>query len=33
VWIISHKANRMKSNATLDEIEKVYEYMKLELPQ
>ena len=27
VWIISHKANRMKSDATLEEIEKVYRYM------
>jgi len=30
VWIISHKANRMKSNATMKEIEKVYDYMKME---
>lgn len=28
VWIISHKANRMKSDATLTEIKKVLEYMK-----
>jgi hypothetical protein len=28
VWIISHKANRMKSDANLEEIKKVYEYMK-----
>lgn len=27
VWIISYKANRMKSDATIDEIEKVYQYM------
>ena len=27
VWIICHKANRMKSDATPDEIEKVYRYM------
>ena len=27
VWIISDKANRMKSDATLEEITKVYEYM------
>jgi hypothetical protein len=28
IWIISYKANRMKSNATIDEIKKVYDYMK-----
>jgi len=27
VWIISYKANRMKSDATIDEIKKVYNYM------
>jgi hypothetical protein len=29
VWIISDKANRMKSNATLDDIKRVYDYMKV----
>jgi len=28
VWIISYKANRMKSDATIDDIKKVYDYMK-----
>jgi hypothetical protein len=32
VWIISAKANRMKSDATLEEIRKVYDYMLLGLP-
>jgi hypothetical protein len=31
VWIISDKANRMKSNATLDDIKKVYDYMKVSM--
>ena len=26
VWIISDKANRMKSNATIEEIKKIYYY-------
>jgi len=29
VWIISYKANRMKSNATIDDIKKVSDYMKV----
>jgi hypothetical protein len=29
VWIISDKANRMKSDATLEEIKRVYAYMEL----
>lgn len=29
VWIISYKANRMKSDATIDDIKKVYDYMKV----
>ena len=28
IWIISDKANRMKSDATIDDIKKVYDYMK-----
>ena len=28
VWIISDKANRMKSNATIEEIKKIYYYYK-----
>ena len=28
IWIISHKANRMKSNATLEEIGMLYEALK-----
>ena len=31
VWIISHKANRMKSDATIDDIKKVYDYMKVNM--
>ena len=32
VWIISYKANRMKSDATVEELEKVYDYMILDNP-
>ena len=32
VWIISYKANRMKSDATIDDIKKVYDYMKANMP-
>lgn len=31
VWIISDKANRMKSDATIDDIKKVYDYMKINI--
>lgn len=31
IIVISHKANRIKNNASLDDLEKIVEYLKLEL--